>query len=160
VLSAVVLGAGATAASALAALGQLGCTSPVVLARSMARAGPTMRAAHRMGLDPTFCTLDADRAVALLVTADVVVSTLPPGAADGVAEVLRLAGSPLPGVLLDCAYHPRPTRLVTAWQTCGGVAVTGERMLLHQAAEQVRLMTGSEAPVAAMDAALRDSFAS
>jgi shikimate dehydrogenase len=27
-------------------------------------------------------------------------------------------------------------------------------MLLHQAAEQVRLMTGREAPMAAMDAAL------
>ena len=154
VLSAVVLGAGATAASALAALGQLGCTAPVVLARSMARAGPTMRAAHRMGLDPTFRTLDADRAVALLVPADVVVSTLPPGAADGVAEALRVAGARAGGVLLDCAYHPRPTRLVTAWQTGGGVAVTGERMLLHQAAEQVRLMTGRAAPVAAMDAAL------
>ncbi|NKY08171.1 shikimate dehydrogenase, partial [Cellulomonas hominis] len=33
-------------------------------------------------------------------------------------------------------------------------AVPGERMLLHQAVEQVRLMTGRPAPLAAMDAAL------
>jgi shikimate dehydrogenase len=152
--SAVVIGAGATAASALAALGQLGCTAPVVLARSMARAGGTMRAAHRMGLGPTFHMLDADRAVAALVTADVVVSTLPSGAADGMAEALLRAGTRLAGVLLDCAYHPRPTPLVRAWEACGGVAVAGERMLLHQAAEQVRLMTGRPAPVDAMDGAL------
>lgn len=159
VRNAVVLGAGATATSAIAALGQLGCATPVVLARSMARAGGTMRAAHRMGLDPTFRTLDADRAVAQLVTADVVVSTLPPGAADGLAEAFLLAGVRVRGVLLDCAYHPRPTRLVTAWRTGGGVAVTGERMLLHQAAEQVRLMTGRAGPVEAMSAALADAFA-
>jgi shikimate dehydrogenase len=152
--SAVVVGAGATAASALAALGQLGCTATVVLARSMARAGGTMRAAHRMGLDPTFRTLDADRAAVALAAADVVVSTLPPGAADGMAAALLRAGTRLAGVLLDCAYHPRPTPLVRAWAACGGVAVAGERMLLHQAAEQVRLMTGRPAPIDAMDAAL------
>jgi shikimate dehydrogenase len=152
--SAVVVGAGATAASALAALGQLGCTAPVVLARSMARAGPALRAAHRMGLDPTFRSLDADRAAAALAAADVVVSTLPPGAADGMAAALLRAGPRLSGVLLDCAYHPRPTPLVSAWAACGGVAVAGERMLLHQAAEQVRLMTGRPAPIDAMDVAL------
>lgn len=160
--SAVVLGAGATAASALAALGSLGCTRPVVLARSMARAGATIRAAHAMGLDATFRVLDADRARAAVARADVVVATLPPRAADGLAEGLAdaLAATPRPTsrVLLDCAYDPRPTALVRAWEAGGGVAVTGERMLLHQAAEQVRLMTGRPAPVAAMDEALRQAL--
>jgi shikimate dehydrogenase len=63
------------------------------------------------------------------------------------------------GVLLDCAYHPRPTALVTAWHAAGGTAVTGERMLLHQAGEQVRLMTGRPAPLDAMDDALRAALA-
>lgn len=152
---AVVLGAGATAASALAALGALGCTTPLVLARSMARAGTTMRAAHRMGLDATFRVLDAERGVAAVRVADVVVSTLPPRAADELAEGLERVG----GVLLDCAYDPRPTALVTAWSAAGGTAATGERMLLHQAAEQVRLMTGRPAPVAQMSAALDGALA-
>ena len=85
-----------------------------------------------------------------------VVSTLPPGAADAVAA--GLAG-PVHGVLLDCAYHPRQTALVRAWQRCGGIAVAGERMLLHQAGEQVRLMTGRDAPLDAMDAALGSALA-
>lgn len=164
--SAVVLGAGATAASTLAALAQLGCTTPDVHVRSMARAGGTMRAAHRMGVEPRFLTMDpADRLLAALERADVVVSTLPPRAADPLAERL-LAGAPagagagpeLPGVLLDCAYDPRPTALTAAWAARGGVAVTGERMLLHQATEQVRLMTGRPAPVEAMERALEGAL--
>ena len=154
-LTAVVLGAGATASSALAALGSIGCTRPLVLARSMARAGSAIRAAHRMGLDATFRVLDADRLAASVAAADVVVSTLPPRAADELAAMLTAA----PGVLLDCAYDPRPTALVRAWRDAGGAAVTGERMLLHQAAEQVRLMTGRPAPLATMAAALDEALA-
>lgn len=154
--SAVVLGAGATAASALAALGSLGVVAPVVLARSMARAGHAMRAAHRMGLEPSFRVLDLERAAAAVAAAEVVVSTLPPRAADDIAGRLR---APVRGVLLDCAYDPRPTALVAAWRVAGGRAVTGERMLLHQASEQVRLMTGRPAPLGAMDDALRAALA-
>jgi shikimate dehydrogenase len=53
--------------------------------------------------------------------------------------------------LLDVVYDPWPTALVRA---CRGVVVSGELMLLHQAAAQVELMTGLEAPVDAMRAAL------
>jgi shikimate dehydrogenase len=154
VRSAVVLGAGATAASTLAALAELGCATPVVLVRSMARAGGLMRAAHRMGVDPSFRSLDeaADRCL----RADVVVSTLPPHAADTLAAAL--VEEPV-GVLLDVAYDPRPTAVQSRWTDLGGTAVAGERMLLHQAVEQVRLMTGRSAPVAAMDAALQGVLA-
>ena len=157
----VVLGAGATAASALAGLAHLGVTASVLLARTAARAGAAMRAAHRMGVDATVRTLDpADRALGLMAGAEVVVSTLPPGAADALAGLIERSGSAVHGVLLDCAYTPRPTALVTAWRGAGGRAVTGERMLLHQAGEQVRLMTGAPAPLAAMDHALAEALAS
>ena len=156
---AVVLGAGATAASTLAALAQLGCVAPTVHVRSMARAGSTMRAAHRMGVDPRFLTFEPHaRLVDAVRRADVVVSTLPPGAADPLAaallETVGSGGAGLPGVLLDCAYDPRPTALGSAWTRLGGTFVSGERMLLHQATEQVRLMTGHPAPVDAMENAL------
>ncbi|RHA40528.1 shikimate dehydrogenase [Cellulomonas rhizosphaerae] len=152
VASAAVIGAGATAASTLAALGELGCSAPIVYVRSMQRAGALMRAAHRMGVTPEFRTLD--RAAAEIGRASVVVSTLPPRAADSLAESLVVG----PGVLLDVAYDPRPTLLQAAWVSGGGVAVGGERMLLHQAAEQVRLMTGHVPPVAAMDAGLESQL--
>ncbi|MEZ0449638.1 shikimate dehydrogenase [Cellulomonas sp. ICMP 17802] len=148
VRSAAVLGAGATASSTLAALAQLGCVSPVVYVRSVARAGGLMRAAHRMGVTPVYRTLDA--APGEIGRADVVVSTLPPHAADPLAAGLTTVD----GVLLDVAYDPRPTALSVAWAAAGGAVVGGERMLLHQAAEQVRLMTGHPAPLDAMAAAL------
>lgn len=155
---AVVLGGGATAASALAALAELGCTSARVLVRSLDRIGELRAAIARMGVTPELVAADltgADGKVAReLAAADVVVSTLPPRAADRLAAAV----GPLGGVLLDVAYDPRPTALHTAWTAAGGTAVPGERMLLHQAVEQVRLMTGHTGPladvVAAMDAAL------
>ena len=77
--TAAVLGAGATAASTLAALAQLGCTTPVVYVRSLARIGPLMRSAHRMGVEPRYALLAT--APAEVPAADLVVSTLPPRAA-------------------------------------------------------------------------------
>jgi shikimate dehydrogenase len=159
--TAAVLGGGATAASTLAALAQLGCTTPVVYVRSLGRIGGLMRAAHRMGVEPRYVSSDA--AARELTSADLVVSTLPPHAADGLAAQLIEQASEHDavapsGVLLDVAYDPRPTALAAAWTRAGGAVVRGERMLLHQAAEQVRLMTGRTAPVEAMSAALVDAL--
>lgn len=147
--SAVVLGGGATATSALAALGQLGIHQPVVLVRDRSRAGGLMRAASKMGVTVHFADVaDAGR---LAPEADVVVSTIPADAGAAVAADL----APASGTLLDVVYSPLVTPLGEAWEAAGGRRVGGERMLLHQAAEQVRLMTGREAPIEEMDAALR-----
>ena len=54
--------------------------------------------------------------------------------------------------LLDVVYDPWPTPLAAA---CGGVVVSGAAMLLHQAARQVELMTGMDAPVRVMAATLQ-----
>lgn len=151
---AVVLGAGATAASTLAALRRLGCTDPTVLVRDLSRTADLEKVAARLGVAPRFALLDDEAAV--LTRHDVVVSTLPPHAADPVAATLTGRTG---GVLLDVAYDPRPTALGSAWAAAGGTTVGGERMLLHQAAEQVRLMTGRPGPVEAMDTALSAALA-
>ncbi|MFC7877122.1 shikimate dehydrogenase [Isoptericola sp. NPDC057391] len=157
--SAVVLGGGATAASTLAALGELGCTTPRVLVRSLGRTSGLQEAAARMGVSPRFEVLDPSASLGALQDADVVVSTMPAYAADPVAAALAAQGGLPAGVLLDVVYDPRPTALSSAWSAAGGTVVGGERMLLHQAVEQVRLMTGRTAPVAAMDAALGRALA-
>jgi shikimate 5-dehydrogenase len=156
---AVVLGAGATAASALAALAELGCTSPLVLVRSIGRTVALNEAARRMGVTPRYEVLDAVAGLGPLRQADVVVSTMPAHAADPVASSIAAHGVAMAGVLLDVVYDPRPTALGRAWADAGGSVVGGERMLLHQAAEQVRLMTGRSAPLAAMDEALDRALA-
>lgn len=159
--TAVVLGAGGTAAAVLAALAELGVTTPVVCVRSQARAAGLLQAAHRMGVDVTLRRFDA--AAPLIAGADLVVQTAVAGAADTVATELTtlLRGRRLrpDQTLLDVIYDPWPTDLAAAWSGAGGAVAPGWLMLLHQAAEQVRLMTGRPAPVEAMRDALTGALA-
>lgn len=147
---AVVLGGGATATSAMAALGRLGVTRPVVVVRNRARAGGLMRAATKMGVEPRFSSFDD--APHYLATAQAVVSTVPRDVGELVATSLDSVSEN--AVLLDAVYDPIDTPLGMAWRERGGVFVNGTRMLLHQAGEQVRLMTGHPAPLEAMGRAL------
>ncbi|MEU7894998.1 shikimate dehydrogenase [Nonomuraea sp. NPDC049152] len=144
--SALVLGGGATAASALAALRNLGTGSATLVVRDPARAGETVEVAERLGVAPaveTFDKLDA------LLDVDLVISTLPGGAADAFAG--QVARAP---ALFDVVYAPWPTRLAAAVEAEGGKVVGGFAMLLHQAVRQVELMTGrADVPVEAMRAA-------
>ena len=87
-------------------------------------------------------------------------STLPAGAGAAAAAVLdghRLDGRRLGGTLLDVVYADWPTPLAAAAAAAGLTVVPGLDMLVHQAAEQVRLMTGREAPLQAMLAAGRQA---
>lgn len=155
VADAAIIGAGATAASALAALAELGCTRPQVFVRNLGKTAELRAAAQRMGVQPEYVPIG--RAAKELVHMDSVISTLPPRAADGLASELAGQQQAPRGVLLDVAYDPAPTALISAWRELSehpSSAVTGERMLLHQAAEQVRLMTGLIGPVDAMSEAL------
>ncbi len=136
----VVLGGGATARSALAALRALGATAAVLVVRS--EPVDTLAAAARLGIATSVVSFEPG----VLDGCDLLVSTLPAGAADRFAPYV--ADVP---ALLDVVYDPWPTPLAAA---CGGVVVSGAAMLLHQAAEQVRLMTGFEPPLQAMRAAL------
>lgn len=153
-----VLGGGATAAAALAALGQLGINAPTVVVRSTGRAGTVVRAAARMGLSPVLRTWGTAAADAALTGADVVISTVPRGAADDLANLVRQTGPGPTQVLLDVVYDGWPTPLARAWSRRGAPVAGGHLMLLHQGVEQVRLMTGRSAPVAAMRSALQDAL--
>ncbi len=149
---AVVLGAGGTAQAALAALRELGTSDPLVLVRDTGRAGELRAAAGRLGVVPTLSADLADpaRALAALAGADVVLSTLPAGAADAFAAA-RWAPTT---IVLDVVYAPWPTPLAASAATDGATVVSGLAMLLHQAVAQVELMTGRPGPVDAMRAAL------
>jgi shikimate dehydrogenase len=140
-----VLGAGGTAQAALAAL--TGAGQVTVLVREPSRAKPLLEAAERLGVRITLARLSERRH---WLAADLILSTLPAGAAD------QFAGLPFRAeqALLDAIYHPWPTPLATAVAAAGAPVVSGAAMLLHQAGRQVELMTGSAAPIEAMRAAL------
>ncbi|MFI0487162.1 shikimate dehydrogenase [Actinomadura sp. 9N215] len=145
--SALVLGGGATAASALAALAGLGMDEAVLAARTPERAAEAARVGERFGLAVRVVPLDD---VTAHLPAELVVSTLPGRAADPFAEPVAASGA----ALFDVAYAPWPTALAAAVRRSGGTVVGGFAMLLHQAVRQVTLMTGREdVPVEAMRAA-------
>lgn len=147
VSDAAIVGGGATARSAVAALRALGATTATVYVRRT-EAGAELRATGDLvGLPVDVRTWDrAEEAL----RASVVVSTVPRGAADPLAACVPEA----PGVLLDVVYDPWPTPLAAAWRALGGAVASGLEMLLHQAVGQVRLMTGREPSVEAMRTAL------
>lgn len=149
---ALVLGAGATAASALAALATFGSSAVRVLARRPRVAAQELSGlAERLGLVVSFSGWPGigerlpDRS-----EASVVVCTAPASA--GAALVGAVPAEP--GALLDVSYAPWPSVLVTAWRAAGGSAAAGDEMLLHQAVGQVELMTGLNPDVDVMRAAL------
>lgn len=149
-----ILGNRATACSALAALGELGCTGHSVAARRHGGPGSTALVAHALGVEHRPVLWRAtDALVAAVAAADVVVSTLPAGVADALAPLLA-AHRRADAVLLDVVYHPWPGALNAAWQASGGTVVPGWLMLLHQAVAQVRLFTGRQPDVEAMRQAL------
>ncbi|MFG2645148.1 shikimate dehydrogenase [Streptomyces sp. NPDC048370] len=142
--SAAVLGAGATASSALAALARI-CTGPVTAyVRSEARAEEMRGWGERLGVDVR--TADWEQAHRAS-SAPLVIATTPAGATDALAAEVTDA----PGTLFDVLYHPWPTPLAAAWSERGGAVLGGLDLLVHQAVLQVEQMTGVvEAPLAAM----------
>jgi shikimate dehydrogenase len=60
--------------------------------------------------------------------------------------------------VMDIVYKPIETELIKAAARRGATAIHGGRMLLHQAARQFELYTGVEAPLSAMDQALREQI--
>ncbi|MGN6299667.1 MAG: shikimate dehydrogenase [Angustibacter sp.] len=153
---AVVLGGGATAASAVAALVRLGCANPQVVVRSVDRAAAVAATGDALGA--TVRLRPWDDAPAALAQADVVVTTVPVSGHAAVVAAIDAAAA-RPGLLLDVTYDPWPTPAAARWTAGGGRAVGGFGMLLHQAAAQVRLMTGREPDVEAMRAAGRAALA-
>lgn len=133
--SAAVLGGGATAASAMVALGSITRGRVDVYVRSLSRVAELWPIAERLGIDVRVRPWEeAEGGLAH----EVVVNTTPAGAADELAGAVTKN----PGTLLDVLYHPWPTALARAWQQAGGSVLGGLDLLTHQGVLQVELMTG------------------
>jgi shikimate dehydrogenase len=148
-----VIGAGATARSTIAALAKLGVERAVVAGRRPAAGAQLADVARGLGVAVEVSDWPPSRRSA---DATLVVSTVPAGSTDALAGGLGR----VTGVLLDVVYAPWPTPLAAAWTRGGGQVVGGLELLVEQAAEQVRLMTGRQPPVESMRAAGQAALAS
>jgi shikimate dehydrogenase len=143
---ATVLGGGATAASAVAALAGIAGRVEVVV-RNPDRARAVLQVADAVGVA---CRVVPWSGAGRTLAAPLVVATTPKGAADTLAASVPAT----PGVLFEVLYDPWPTALVAAWEAAGGTVLGGFDLLVHQAVLQVELMTGSAVPVDVLRGAL------
>lgn len=145
----VLIGAGATAASALAAMAQLGAEQVRVLVRRDGAAAPLLALGRRVGLVVEELPLGA---LAELGAGDgeLVIATVPGGTDLGVIPSPSLVTG---AALLDVAYDPWPSALGASWLAAGGVVVHGLGMLLHQAVLQVRVFANGDPLVPLADEA-------
>lgn len=157
--SATVIGAGATARSALLALREIGVRDGVsVAARNEAKADALVASMPDLGFGLGVAADLAGWWHESRPPVDVVISTVPGGVAnEAVAGMLddhddaSMRGT----TLLDVVYADWPTPLGRAAAARGATVVSGLEMLVHQAARQFELFTGRAAPVEAMQAAGR-----
>ena len=155
--SARIIGAGATATSALVALSELGVRQVQIVARRVDAAAHLVALGASMGIavrTASFDHLDAH-------DVEVTISALPGDAVIGRSHADGLAAHG--GQLLDVVYGHWPTTLAAAWGRAGRPATSGLGMLLHQALLQVRIFaTGDpDIPVddeAAVLAAMREAI--
>jgi shikimate dehydrogenase len=149
--SVAVLGAGGTARAALAAAQHLGAAQVTVYARRPEAVDALRAVAAQLDLrisPADFATVDE------CARADLVISTVPKGVADGFDVPWRPDT-----VVFDAIYDPWPTPLAFSAQAAGCPIVSGLDLLLYQALRQFTLFTGLPAPAEAMRAALYEAAA-
>lgn len=125
-----ILGAGATAASALVALVEMGAARVEVRARRPDRAAGLSRRGEQLGVAVEAVAMDA-----VAPPVDLTIATLPSATALPYDVAAPLAESG--GVLFDAAYAPWPSALASSWSD--EPALSGLGMLLHQAVRQIRI---------------------
>ncbi|MGD8201210.1 shikimate dehydrogenase [Ornithinimicrobium sp. W1679] len=153
---AVVLGGGATARSVLVALDRLGVEQVRLLVRDRARPG-TEELLGRLSARTTVATFPGTDGGG--GAPDVVVNTLPATVDPAAHTVRAVLGGGCP-VVMDVAYAPWPSGFARAVASASGGLVPvlrGTAMLAHQAARQVRLMTGHDVPVEVLRTALLEA---
>lgn len=151
-MKALILGGRASASSAIAALGSIGVTDISIAARRMAGPDSAFMAATRLGVTCQHIPWqNPSQVVQAINEADIVISTMPAGVTDEIAQHVQPKET---STLLDIVYSPWHTPLVERWHKHGGHTVHGTDMLLHQAAMQVRLMSGKDPDVDTMKNAM------
>ena len=149
--SAAVLGAGATARSALLVLESLGASHATVYARNPRKAAELTSWAAQVELAVELTA--ADLAGWAQKAEPAVLSTLPP--VPGIETGLTARA----GLLFDAVYADWPTPLARAATAAGLAVIGGLDLLVQQAARQFQLFTGHPAPVGAMFEAGRAALA-
>lgn len=132
-----ILGSGATATSAMAAVKSL---SPKAEVRVWARNARSRKLLISFGKSLGLKVGAAGSLKRASVAADLTISTLPAGVIDDSLRVLAKSRYWKPrGALLDVAYNPWPSAIASLWSSKNQIVVSGLEMLIWQAVAQIRI---------------------
>ncbi len=132
-----IVGAGATATSALVALAELGASRVEVVARRPTAVAPLEAVGEQLGVT----VVPVPLAVHSYAPVPVTIATLPGDASVAAPAAAALAAG---GRLVDVVYGHWPTALSSAWEAAALPARSGLGMLVHQALLQVRVFTSGD----------------
>ena len=135
--SVTLLGGGATARSTLAALAELNVADVAVSTRRPEMVTDLLALAELLKVPATAAPWPPSE---LVMERDLVVSTVPTEASGELARHVPAA----PQQLVDVLYDRWPTPFAAGWIAAGGSVASGLELLVYQAVEQIRLMTGSD----------------
>ena len=148
--TALLVGNGATARSALCGVARLGVSRAYVLARDPAKTERLAALGDRFGVAVHPLGWDA-----VPPAVDLALSSAPAAAVTSVAGRVAAAAP----VVFDAIYDPWPTALADAAAAQGRIVVNGLDLLVHQAVGQVALMTGRRVPAEVLATAGRQALA-
>jgi shikimate dehydrogenase len=150
---AVVIGAGGAGRAAAFALAEAGMTVDIAN-RTVSKAEELAEAVAGDDISGTATAHSLDALPDLLDAVDILVNATSVGMEEDVSPVPADA---LHGGLavLDAVYSPIETRLLQDANAAGATTIDGAWMLLYQGVEAFELWTGQDAPVEAMNQALR-----
>lgn len=151
----VVLGTGATACSALAAVRSLGAHAVYLVGRSFAGRDNALAVGTQMGLEmQPVLWRRCDSYLGELNGAPLIISTVPAT----VTECLADSWSPnTDAVLLDVTYAQGPKPLTEKFEAAGAHVCSPLEMLVHQGIAQVKIWTSRDVDYPTVFAAVQDA---
>ena len=147
-MSVVVMGAGGAARAIVYGLKKAGAAKITVLNRDD---GKALKLAEEFGVAGAGLEKKMEFGGDLLVQASSIWTLHPDLNEEEVREFCPEEFVKKFSVVTDIVYKPRMTPLLKIAEGLGKKIVTGDMMLLYQAAEQFKLFTGKEAPVEVME---------
>ena len=130
----VVIGSGATARSALAALAETFPETQIqIVSRNIEAGIELLSFAESLGLSALMQPASSQ----VMTAADLVMSLVPAGSFATLWDEIAQEGKPKNGILFDVAYNPWPSSAALAWDPAR--VISGIEMLIWQAIEQVQI---------------------
>ena len=156
----VIAGAGGASRAISFYIAKYGASRLTILNRNVGKAQKLASDVSNSGLIGDVKADSISEIASILDDADILINTTPVGMHPNVNDEPIASASDMHEdlVVFDAVYNPNETGLLKEAVKAGAEPVFGIKMLLYQGAESFRIWTGRDAPVDAMEKALKDTL--